>query len=154
MDFIEHPLPGTPLDSGQLEREVERALRNQRPLTLIAARVVGSGPEECQRLSELLVEHTRSYDSCGRVSCGTVLVLLPEVDLKYGITVAERMAWRTRRGAPDLSERLRLYVTTLEQTHNPSAESFLRAARDGCEVARRTVEHNRDGLVQWRQRRA
>lgn len=147
-------IPGGSLDPRQLSCEVDRASRNKRPLALIAARVEEGSEEELDAVCQLMFAQCRAYDGRGRMEDGTVLVLLPEVDLKYGITVAERMSWRARREAPELAPRLRFFVTTLAQIPDCTWQSFVRTARDGVELSRRPVEHNQDGLLSWRVRSA
>ncbi len=151
MDFEHIDLPGGSLDERQVRREVERASRNQRPLALIAARVEAATAEDLEAATTLLFQQSRDYDGRGRLPEGTLLLLLPEVDLKGGITVAERVRWRARRQAPEMAPRLRLYVTTLSQQTDPAdGPAFVRSARDAVELSRRPLEHDRAGLVSWR----
>jgi len=83
-------------------REVERAWRYHRPLTLIIADVDGlekvnqvhgiaGGDAALKKTANLMTEALRRVDILSRHEMDTFLMLLPETEIEHGMEVAERL---------------------------------------------------------------
>ncbi len=138
-----------------LDREVSRAQRYKRPLTLVLfdidhfkrvndARGHVVGDAVLRQVAALVIEHVRREDIVGRVGGEEFALLAPEIDLENGVVVAEKLRALLER-TPCRFEDQQIPVTASfgvasirELTGGPSAVELYRAADEKLYKAKKS----------------
>ena len=137
-----------------LDREIRRAIRFQRPLSLLLVQV--DGYEEYMRLygatlgeltvaavTGILSRLTREVDIKCPVEAGVFAVILPETSIEDGRFVAERLRAAVASGEAAREQKLMVSDTTVSigvvsfPLHGEGAEGLLEAARQTLTQAAR-----------------
>ncbi len=130
------------LNEARLKAEIERAARHKRHLTMV---LITGGDEA---LHGFIGEGLRSYDVAGQLGDGRMIVLLPEVDLKFGRSITERLAHTA--SDKGMGQEARFYVTTLSQAPEATPEAWLTKACKNADESEERVGHDDTGLMIWR----
>ncbi|MCP4804576.1 MAG: hypothetical protein GY913_29735 [Proteobacteria bacterium] len=147
---------------GRLEIEVARATRYKRRLTVVAGSIQPGDYDlpphtVLEHLAERLRGAVRVCDVVGVLDRTTLLIVLPETDVRGGRAFAERNEYMLRTRPIELHGvivplRPKFYVTSLQQEGDPKAPDLLASVVDGVRGMRpdQRVLCNDRGQSIWR----
>jgi diguanylate cyclase (GGDEF)-like protein len=144
-----------------LDRELERAARNDEQVTLVMLDLDGfkalndehghqAGDEALRAVGRALAKHARAFDTPARYGGEEFAVILPSCTSRQALVVGERL----RRSVSAIDVAVRLTASAGAATfpqHAGDAESLIRAADEALYEAKRT---GRDRIARSRRRGA
>jgi diguanylate cyclase (GGDEF)-like protein len=142
----------------QLEREVSRTLRYERPFSLLMLDIDNfklvndtfghnAGDDAIRRLSKALQEGTRGIDLASRIGGEEFAILLVETDQEAAMEVAERLRLAIRDTNIPLAGRITASFGVAECPSSAQTATALLAAADGALYEAKRA--GRDKVVAW-----